>query len=90
MLTTDPTLIKIIGGSVISAILTVGGLSYSNKNSIDTHDLRISRLERTEQLVTDLTDALAQTNTTLAVTNERLKNLKEQLDNEQSKRNDPR
>ena len=83
-LLTDPTITKIVGGAVLSAFLTVGGLSYSNKNTNDTQDVRLAQLEKSQELIADLTKELALTNTNIAVLNARLEALKEKLDEQKS------
>lgn len=75
----EPTVVKIVGTTIISAFLTIGGLAYTNKNANDTQDVRLTQLERSQELITTLTAQLAVTNQNIAVLNERLVTLKEQL-----------
>lgn len=87
----DPTIAKVVGGSVLSAFLAVAGVSYNNKSVNDNQDLRIARLEKTEDAFTRLTEQLAQTNQNIAVLSERIVTLKEKLDGlEKSDRLPPR
>lgn len=76
----DLTIVKVVGGALLSAFLTVGGLSYSNKTDITTQQIRIERLERQELLISGLTDQLALTNQNIAILNVKLANLQEDLD----------
>jgi len=76
----DPTLLKIAGGAIVSAFITVGGLSFANKSHNSTQDIRIEHLEQTTERVDELNDALSLTNQSIAVLIERIKNLKEKLD----------
>lgn len=80
----DPTLVKLLGGLVVSTFLTVGGLAYNNKSTNDTQTVRIDHLESNQAAIQQLSEQLAITNTNLAILNERIQNLKEKLD-EQSK-----
>lgn len=76
----DPTIFKIVGGAVLSAILTIGGVSYSNLSTNDTQEVRIARLERTEDMMKMLTDQLALTNQNIALLNLKIAQLKEDLE----------
>lgn len=75
----DPTVFKIVGGAVLSAILTIGGVSYSNLSTNDTQEVRIARLERTEDMMKMLTDQLALTNQNIAILNIKIAQLKEDI-----------
>ena len=75
----DPTIFKIVGGAVLSAILTIGGVSYSNLSTNDTQEVRIARLEKAEDMMTLLTDQLALTNQNIAILNVKIAQLKEDL-----------
>lgn len=75
----DPTIAKVVVGTIVSGILTVGGLSYSNKAENDTQEVRLARLEKSEAIYTKLTEQLALTNQNMAVLNERINALKEEL-----------
>lgn len=76
----DPTVFKIVGGAVLSAILTIGGVSYSNLSTNDTQEVRIARLERTEDMMKMLTDQLALTNQNIAILNIKIAQLKEDIE----------
>ena len=76
----DPTIFKIVGGAVLSALLTIGGVSYSNLSTNDTQEVRIARLERTEDMMKMLTDQLALTNQNIALLNLKIVQLKEDLE----------
>lgn len=76
----DPTVFKIVGGAIVSAILTIGGVSYSNLSTNDTQEVRIARLENTEEAMRMLTDQLALTNQNIALLNLKIAQLKEDLE----------
>lgn len=80
----EPTVVKVVSGLIVSAFLTIGGVSYTNKNVNDTQDVRIDQLETAGQLIGTLSSQLALTNQNIAVLNERLNNLKERLDEQKS------
>lgn len=65
---------------MLSAILTIGGVSYNNLSTNDTQEVRIARLEKAEEMMSLLTDQLALTNQNIAILNVKLAILKEDLE----------
>jgi uncharacterized coiled-coil protein SlyX len=72
--------IKVVGGAIVSALMAVGGMSWTNHTQNETQEVRLAQLERVIVQIGELNDRLAQTNQNIAVLNVKLSVLKEDLD----------
>ena len=77
--------LKVVGGAVVSALMAVGGMSWTNHTENQTQEVRLAQLENAIVQIGELNDKLALTNQNIAILNVKLAVLKEDLDEATSK-----
>ncbi len=79
-MTFESAIVKVALGGVASALLAVGGMSWTNHTENQTQEVRLSQLERAIDEIAELNDRLATTNQNIAILNVKLAVLEEDLD----------